>query len=92
MITIYPLDGGRILKYILCIIFGKVKTLKLVFVISNITAVLLSIIVIYLSFWMQNLAFIFTLVYVWAILIAENKRYRIKKEMYKILENYIAIN
>lgn len=92
MITIYPLDGGRILKNLLCMIFGKAKALSLVYIISNATAVLLSIIVAFLSIWLQNFALIFAVIYIWIILITENKKYKIKKEMYKILENYIAIN
>lgn len=92
LITIYPLDGGRILKYILCISVGKIKTLKLVYIISNITAILLTISIIYLSILLQNFSLIFAIIYIWIILVSENKKYKIRKEMYKILENYIAIN
>lgn len=92
LITIYPLDGGRILKYIFCILLGKIKALKLVYIISNITAILLSIAVICLSILFQNLSLVFVVIYIWIILVSENKKYKIKKEMYKILGNYIAIN
>lgn len=92
MLTIYPLDGGRILKYILCIIFGKQKSLKLTYIISNITAIILTIIVIYISVLLKNIILNFSIFYIWIVLYTENKKYKIKKEMYKILENYIAIN
>lgn len=92
MITIYPLDGGRILKYILTFFLGRFKALKVTNILSNITAVGLTIFIFILSIYLQNIAYIFVNIYIWVILIAENKKYRIKREMYKILENYIAIN
>ena len=92
MITLYPLDGGRILKYILYITLGKKKSLDIVHIISNITAIILTIIVVFIVFYMKNIAYIFTIIYIWIILLTENKKYKIRKQMYKILENYIAIN
>lgn len=92
MITIYPLDGGRILKYILCFFIGRFKAIKVVNILSNITAVCLTILIFILSMYLQNYMYLFAGIYIWAILITENKKYKVKKEMYKILENYIAIN
>ncbi len=92
MLTIYPLDGGRILKYILCILMGKIKAINLIHIISNITAIILSIITVIICITLRNIALLFTIIYIAIILFEENKKYKIKKEMYKILENYIAIN
>ena len=41
MVTIYPLDGGRILKYILCFFINKINVLIITHIVSNITALLL---------------------------------------------------
>lgn len=92
MLPIYPLDGGRILKYILCIFVGKKKALTLINRISNITAIILNIGVIILTFKLKNIAYIFAMIYIWYIIIKENKIYKFKRNLYKILENDIAIN
>lgn len=92
MLPIYPLDGGRILKYILCIFKGKKKSLSLTNMISNIMAILLSIGTLILSIKYKNIAYILGVIYIWIILIRENKIYKVKRNMYRILENNIAIN
>ena len=92
MITIYPLDGGRILKYILCFFVGRFKALRITNILSNLTAIILTIFIFVLSIYFKNIAYVFMNIYILIILIVENKKYRIKKQMYKILENYIAIN
>ncbi len=92
IIPIYPLDGGRILKHLLCLFVGKKNALAITNIISNITAIVLSIGAIILSLKFRNTAYIFATLYIWSILIKENKAYKIKRNMYKILENNIAIN
>lgn len=92
MIPIYPLDGGRILKYILHIFFGKQKALFITNLVSNILAVATTILILYLSIITINIAYIFVVIYVWIIVIRENKKYKIRRKLYKILENNIAIN
>lgn len=92
MLFIYPLDGGRILKYTFCTLFGRPKALFLTFLISNIVTCILTIFTIYLSFLFQNIAYIFVMIYLWVILIKQNKKYKIQRNMYRILENNLAIN
>jgi len=92
MIPIYPLDGGRIIKYILHIFLGRKKSLKFTYIISNVTTIILSIFIIYFSIMSKNVAYFFVMVYIWIIVLKENKKYKIKSKMYKILENNIAIN
>ncbi len=92
MIPIYPLDGGRILKYILCIFKGKKKAISLTNIISNIMAIILTIGTLVLIIKSKNIAYILGVIYIWIIIIKENKIYKIKRNMYRILENNIAIN
>lgn len=92
MITIYPLDGGRILKYITYLFLNKSKALYVTNIVSNVTAVIITICIIYISILLKNISYIFVLIYIWLVLIQENQKYKIKRKMYKILENYIAIN
>lgn len=92
MLPIYPLDGGRILKNVLHIFFGKILSLKLINFTSNTLVIILSVIVLYISFRFKNIAYIFVLTYIWIIRIREDKIYKMKIKMYKILKKYIEIN
>ena len=92
MIAIYPLDGGRILKNTFYLFLGKVNSLKATMIISNITAIILTVFIIIISIYFKNILYIFVLVYIWIIVIKENKTFKLKIKMYKILKNYIAIN
>lgn len=92
MITIYPLDGGRILKNLLYIFFGKIISLKITNIISNITALVLTIIVVCMAIYLKSFLYILVLLYIWAIVIKENKICYMKIKMYRILKNCIEIN
>lgn len=92
MLIIYPLDGGRILKNIIYIFKGKENSLRVTNIVSNVFAILVSIFTFYLSIISKNFIFILVLMYIWIIVVRENKVYSIKIKMYKILRNNIAIN
>lgn len=92
ILPIYPLDGGRVLKNLIYLFYGKIISLKVINIISNITAVILSIITIILGIATKNISYIFVVAYIWGIVIKENKICKMKIKMYKILENNIAIN
>ena len=83
MLMIYPLDGGRIIKNILCIFLGKEKALKITNILSNLNALLLTIFVIYISYISQNFTYFFAVIYIWFITIRENKIYKIRKKIIK---------
>ena len=84
--------GGRIIKNILYIFCGKEKAVTITHVISNINAILLTILVTYICIIFKNFSYSFATIYIWIITIRENKRYKIKRKIYKILQNYIEIN
>ena len=92
MLPISPLDGGRILKYLLSIFCGRRKAHSIIYIVSNIFGVIITLIVTYLSIVLNNISYLFVLIYIWIVLLKENKKYKIKKNIYKILENNIAIN
>ena len=86
LIPVYPLDGGRILKSILHILFGKKTAEKYI---NNISFVLLlfltfvsSISIIYL----KNIAIFLIIAFLWLMYIKEDKVYRRKENIYKLLE------
>ena len=92
MLPIYPLDGGRIIKNILQIFFGKIDSIRIINLVSNIFAIFLSFITLYIVILSRNISYMFMLVYIWTLIIRENKIYKTKIKMYKILRNYLAIN
>ena len=82
LIPIYPLDGGRILKGILHIIFGKRTSCKITYDISIISNIILTAICSIAILYYKNIAIFLIVAYVWIILIREINRYnRIKRIM-----------
>lgn len=88
LLPIYPLDGGRILKGILYIIFGKRKAEKYTNIISNITVITITAILSILILYVHNIAILLIDIYLWYLLLKENSIYKNRQEIYKkILEN-----
>ena len=92
IMPIYPLDGGRIVKYILCMFNGKKKGMIISHYISNVAILLFGSGILILSITLKNISLMFVWVYLLFVEIQENKKYKIKRNLYKILENNIAIN
>ncbi len=92
MLPIYPLDGGRIIKNILHIFCGKINSLEITNLSSNIFAMLLTLTTIYLIFITRNILYLFMIVYIWVLIIRKNKLYKLKIKMYKILQNHLENN
>lgn len=87
MLPIYPLDGGRILKYLVHIIKGNEKSIECVNFISNACVILITMIASVGIYYYKNIAILLIVVYLWILIINENKRYYIKKRIYKIMQN-----
>lgn len=88
LIPIYPLDGGRIVKEILCIMSGKKTALKLTNIISNITIILLTILSSILILIVKNIAIFFAIMFLWGLVIKENKKYNMIKKLYETVERF----
>lgn len=86
LIPIYPLDGGRILKSILSIKLSPQKTNSIINKISNITIIILTAATSILILYIKNIAIVVALAYLWYVVIRENKRYRLIKRVYEIIE------
>lgn len=87
MLPIYPLDGGRALKNILHVFYGKLESMKITYKLSNITAFVLSLIGIYIIVRFQNLVYLFAIMYIWILLIKENKVIKTRIIMYECIKN-----
>ena len=86
LIPIYPLDGGRILKSILSIKLSPQKTNYIINKISNITIIILTAATSILILYIKNIAIVVALAYLWYVVIRENKRYKLIKRVYEIIE------
>ena len=87
LLPIYPLDGGRVISSILNIFTNKKLSMIYVNYISNVTIFLLSFLSSILIYYSKNIAILFIMVYLWYIIIKENKFYRMKRNLYNLFEN-----
>ena len=87
LLPIYPLDGGRIIKYILHIIYGKKYANKYINKISYATIIVITGVSSILILYLKNAAVLIILAYLWYLVIRENKRYENELKIYKRLKN-----
>lgn len=84
IIPIFPLDGGRILKSTIHIFFGYTKSIECTHIFANITIILLTLITSIAILKIHNIAILIILIYLWTLVIKENKRYEnVKKFLEK---------
>ena len=87
ILPIYPLDGGRIVKGILYIAKGSIFSDYITNQIANIGAIMLTFAGSIAIYYFKNIAIFLMLVYLWAIIIKENKKYNLKTRVEKIIKN-----
>lgn len=86
LLPIYPLDGGRIVKGILYIAKGRNFSENVTNKIANIGAIMLTFAGSIAIYYFKNIAILLMLVYLWALVIRENKRYSLKERVEKIIK------
>lgn len=87
MLLIYPLDGGRILKGILYIEFGNLKSKRIVNYISNFTMIIFTISSSIAVYYFKNIAIFLVCLFLWIITLQENKKFKNNMRIYELLEN-----
>lgn len=85
LLPIYPLDGGRIVKGILYIFKGRSTADSVSNKVANIGAILLTFAGSIAIYYFRNIAILLMLVYLWALVIKENKKYALKERVEKII-------
>lgn len=88
LLPIYPLDGGRVIKEILHLNWGKKKALDATNMISNITMFIITIASSFMTYILKNIAIFFIVIYLWLMMIKENKKYNEMKRIYKVIDNF----
>ena len=86
LLPIYPLDGGRILKSALKMKMNSRESDKIIYGVTNISLIVLTIIGSIVTLSIKNIAFAVILAYLWSLIIKENRRYELKERIYRILE------
>jgi stage IV sporulation protein FB len=87
LIPIYPLDGGRIVRGILNIKFGRKKSKEYSNTISNVFIIILTVISSIAIYYLKNIAILIIIFFLWTLVIRENKIHNKIMNIYEILEN-----
>ena len=83
MLPIYPLDGGRIIKEIICIAYGRKKSHENIVKISNVTVIILTISASIFVLQFHNIAVVLIIAYLWYIVIKENYILKLYLQTYR---------
>lgn len=86
MITIYPLDGGRILKNLLYYCFDFKRVLNIVNFVSNVSLIIITFISSIGILYFKNVSIVIFDLYLWYLVFVENRRKGIIDRMYRVLE------
>ena len=74
LLPIYPLDGGRILKAILQIFEGSIKSKIYIRKISKAVIILITMIASVAVMYLKNIGVFFIIIYLWVIVVKENRK------------------
>ncbi len=86
LIPIYPLDGGRIIKSLLNIHYGRKKSYKYSNEISNIAIILLTIISSIAIYYFKNISILLIISFLWMLVIKENRLHTQTMRIYEMIE------
>ena len=89
LMPMYPLDGGRMIKSLLKLKYDKTNVEKLVNRMSNIVVIMLTMASSILIIYFENIAILFAIMYLWIIVIKENRNYRTKKRVYDVIRKEV---
>ena len=87
LMPIYPLDGGRILENVLKYKMNNIKSVEITNKVSNLLAIIITILAIIFVFYIKNIAVFFVILYLWYLIVKENERFRLLKKAYNVIEN-----
>lgn len=88
LIPIYPLDGGRILKSAGNLLWGKMQSWKITHFLANGLMITLSATFSIAILYYHNIGIVIMSVYLWWIVIQENRIYERKMKLYEQIEKY----
>lgn len=89
LVPIYPLDGGRILKETVHIFKGIYRSYIVTNKISNIMVIILTILSSIFILAYKNIAILIIIIYLWILVINENKKFNTRMKIWKQIDNKI---
>ncbi len=91
LIPIYPLDGGRISKSILHILYGKKKAEKITNMLSFVTLIVITFISSIGVLYLENISLFIITIFLWILFIREDLVYTRRNKIYKLIDKTIEI-
>lgn len=91
LIPIYPLDGGRIVKSILHILYGKKKAEKITNMLSFVTLIIITFISSIGVLYLENISIFIITIFLWVLFIREDLVYTRRNKIYKLIDKTIEI-
>lgn len=91
LIPIYPLDGGRISKSILHILYGKKKAEKITNMLSFATLIAITFISSIGVLYLENISIFIITIFLWILFIREDLVYTRRNKIYKLIDKTIEI-
>lgn len=91
LIPIYPLDGGRIVKSVLHIFYGKKKAEKITNMLSFVTLIIITFISSIGVLYLENISIFIITIFLWALFIKEDLVYTRRNKIYKLIDKTIEI-
>lgn len=88
LLPIIPLDGGKILKEILKIIYGNKKASIIMINLSKVFLIVFSLIYAVLILKIKNIAIVLLIIYMWYLYFIEERKVNTLKRAYDIIENH----
>lgn len=86
LLPIFPLDGGRILKSLIKIISKKENAQDITNKISNVLMILITMLSSIGILIYKNIGLFVIIIYLWIVVVKENKKYNLKKRIRNIIE------
>ncbi len=86
LLPIYPLDGGRVIKGILHIFFGRMKAEKYTNYISFVVLIIITFVASIVIYQLENVAIFFAVLVLWGVFIREDRIYERRNKIYHLLE------
>ncbi|MCI9063844.1 MAG: hypothetical protein HFJ17_04510 [Clostridia bacterium] len=87
LLPIYPLDGGRALEGILESKLGIRRATIYINKISNIYIILITMIASIALYYFKNIAILLIVLYLWLLILKENKKFKIRSEALNFITN-----
>ncbi len=86
LLPLYPLDGGRILQSVIHIFWGGKKSKIITNMVTNSIMSIITFIASIAVFYLKNISIFLIIIFLWLIVIKENKKYKMIINAYNVVQ------